>query len=114
MASYVEQNYDEKGIIWANEIAPYKVFIIIANMKDDNQVNVANKLYDNLNKKGIDSMLDDRNERIGIKFNDADLIGIPYIIIVGKNANEGLIEIKNRKTGTVELIKINEVLNRII
>ena len=96
MAAIVEQNHDEKGIIWPLNIAPYKVTILIMSMKDDLQKQIANELYDRLNENGIECMLDDRDERPGVKFNDAELIGIPYRITVGKKASEGIIEFKGR------------------
>ena len=96
MAAIVEQNHDEKGIIWPLNIAPYKVTILIISMKDDLQKQIANELYDRLNENGIECMLDDRDERPGVKFNDAELIGIPYRITVGKKASEGIVEFKGR------------------
>jgi prolyl-tRNA synthetase len=96
-SAIVEQNCDEKGIVWPEIIAPYKLEIVIANMKDEEQRNVANKLYEELNLD--DSiLLDDRNETFGVKLNDAELIGIPYIIIVGRGAKEGRIELIRRST----------------
>ena len=94
MASVVEQSNDEKGIIWPMSIAPYKVGIVVVGIKDEEQIAYANKLYDELNKLGIDTILDDRDERVGVKFNDMDLIGIPIRITVGKKLNENLIELK--------------------
>lgn len=105
MAAIVEQNNDEKGIIWPIDVAPFKCAIVIANTKDEIQVNVANKLYDTLFKMGIEPLLDDRNERMGVKLNDMDLIGIPYRIVVGKKANENIIELKRRDSN--EILEIN-------
>lgn len=93
MASYVEQNSDEKGMIWPLHLAPYKVAIVLLN-KDAEEY--ANDLYDKLNKKSISVMLDDRDERPGVKFNDMDLIGIPIRITIGKGFNDGKVEIKLR------------------
>ena len=76
LAAYVEQNNDEHGIIWSMSIAPYKVAIVVINPKDDKQINAGNDLYDRLNSMGIDTLIDDRDERPGVKFNDIDLIGI--------------------------------------
>ena len=97
LSAIVEQNCDEKGIIWPEVIAPYKVEIIIANNKDETQNRVANELYEKINSND-NVLLDDRNERIGVKLNDAELIGVPYIVIVGRGAGENIIELTNRKT----------------
>ena len=97
LSAIVEQNCDEKGIIWPELIAPYKVEIIIANNKDEIQCRVANELYEKINSND-NVLLDDRNERIGVKLNDAELIGVPYLVIVGRGASENIIELTNRKT----------------
>ncbi|RRD39219.1 proline--tRNA ligase [Leptotrichia sp. OH3620_COT-345] len=109
MAAAIEQNHDEWGIIWPKAIAPYLVDIIIANIKDETQYSLGEKLYEKLNSKGIDVVLDDRNERAGFKFKDADLIGFPLKIVVGKGAIEGKVEIKDRRTGESQEIKVEEV-----
>ena len=110
MASAIEQNYDEYGIVWPKSIAPYLVDIIITNIKDDQQNEIAEKLYLELQNNNIDAVLDDRNERAGFKFKDADLIGFPLKVIVGKGALEGIVELKNRKTGESEEVKVEKVL----
>ena len=110
MASAIEQNNDEFGITWPKAIAPYLVDVIIANIKDDAQNSVAEKLYIELQKNNIDTVLDDRNERAGFKFKDADLIGFPLKVIVGKGAVDGIVEVKDRKTGESVEIKAEEVL----
>ena len=84
--------------------------VIIANIKDDPQNSVAEKLYIELQKNNIDTVLDARNERAGFKFKDADLIGFPLKIIVGKGAVDGIVEVKDRKTGESVEIKAEEVL----
>ena len=96
MAAVVEQHNDDKGIIWPDAIAPFKTSIVIVNTKDEIQNTVANDLYDELMKNNIDTILDDRNERLGVKLNDMDLLGVPYRIVVGKRASEGIIELKRR------------------
>ena len=111
MSAIVEQNNDEDGIIWPINIAPYKVSIIIINNKDEEQVNVANSLYDYFNKNNVSCLLDDRDERAGIKFKDMDLIGIPYRIVVGKKINEGIVEVKDRKTKEIKEILVKDILN---
>lgn len=97
LSALVEQNCDEKGIIWPEIVAPYKMEIVIANTKDQTQVELANKLYDKLNTKDDIILLDDRNESFGVKLNDAELIGVPYIVIVGRGASENKIEFIRRK-----------------
>lgn len=93
MASYVEQHNDENGMIWPLHLAPYQVAIVLINKEAEEY---ANKLYDELNDLGISVMLDDRDERPGVKFNDMDLIGIPIRITIGKGFNDGKVEIKLR------------------
>ena len=93
MASYVEQHNDENGMIWPLHLAPYKIAIVLIN-KDGEEY--ANKVYDELNNLGITVMLDDRDERPGIKFKDMDLIGIPIRVTIGKSFNDGKVEIKLR------------------
>lgn len=96
MAALAEQKSDDKGLIWPISIAPFKVCIVIINTKDEIQSSLGQELYDLLNENNIDVLLDDRNERVGVKFNDMDLIGIPYRVTVGKKANEGIVELKSR------------------
>ena len=111
MSAIVEQNNDEDGIIWPINVAPYKVAIVVISNKDEEQVNIASKLYDYFNKNSVECILDDRDERPGIKFKDMDLIGIPYRIVVGKKATNGIVEVKNRKTKEVKEILIKDILN---
>ena len=96
MAAIAEQMADENGLIWPKEIAPFTVCITIINVKDEIQCELANEIYEELNKVGIDVLLDDRDERAGVKFKDAELIGIPYRITVGKKAADGILEFKSR------------------
>ena len=111
LAAVVEQNNDEKGIIFPIAVAPFKVAIALMNPKDDTASLTANKLYDELNNLGIDTLLDDRDERAGVKFNDLDLIGIPIRITVGKKINEGLVEFKLRCESESLDIKLDEIVN---
>lgn len=100
MAAAIEQNFDEHGIIWPAAIAPYTVVIVPINTKDAEQMEIAEKLYEELKATKIEVLLDDRKERAGVKFKDADLIGYPLRITVGPKAvNEGTVEIKVRRTG---------------
>ena len=109
MAAIVEQNHDEKGIVWPENIAPYKAIILIMQVKDETQVNLANEIYDALTSKGIECILDDRNERPGVKFNDSELLGIPHIITVGRDAKDGVVEYKNRKTNNKDTMNLEDL-----
>ena len=113
MAAIVEQSHDDKGIIWPENIAPYKAIILIMSTKDEAQCVIASDLYDKLNEMGIECILDDRDERPGVKFNDSELIGIPYRITVGKKANEGILEFKERKAENAVELTIEEVIERL-
>lgn len=113
-AASIEQHNDENGIIWPVSIAPYVFDIIATNMKDEDVVRVSEELYNTLLSKGIDVIYDDRNEKAGFKFKDADLIGFPYKIVVGKKANEGIVEFKDRRTGESIELSLSEVLDKCI
>ncbi len=113
MASIVEQRHDKNGIIWPINIAPFKVAIILINPNDERQQTIANSLYDNLNKEGIDVLLDDRDCRPGVKFNDIDLIGIPIRITIGYNIKENMVELKLRDENEVINVHINDVEDKI-
>ncbi|MEG3973655.1 proline--tRNA ligase [Microcoleus sp. herbarium8] len=107
--SAVEQSYDKDGIIWPVAIAPYHAIISIPNISDAQQVEVAEKLYAELNQSGIETLLDDRDERAGVKFKDADLIGIPYRIVTGRSLKTGKVEVVERATHKSHEILIEEV-----
>lgn len=111
MAAAIEQNNDENGIIWPMSIAPYLVDVIPANIKDADQLGLAEKLYAELTDKNIDTVIDDRKERPGFKFKDADLIGFPIKLIVGRGAKDGLVEVKIRKTNEAFEVKAEEVIS---
>ncbi len=113
MAAIVEQCHDDKGIIWPENIAPYKAIILIMSSKDETQCTIANDLYRKLNELGIECILDDRDERPGVKSNDSELIGIPYRITVGKKAGEGILEFKKRDAQQPEELSIEEVIERL-
>jgi prolyl-tRNA synthetase len=108
--SAVEQSYDKDGIIWPVAIAPYQVIIAIPNITDAQQVEIAEKLYTELNQAGIETLLDDRNERAGVKFKDADLIGIPYRIVTGRSIKSGKVELVERATHNAQEIAIEDVI----
>ncbi len=120
LSAIVEQNNDEKGIIWPINVAPYKVAIVVINPKDEKQYNEGEKLYSIFNELGIDTLIDDRNERAGVKFNDIDLIGIPIRITVGKKINENLVEIKLRQENDIResntenvVDEVKDIINRL-
>ena len=102
IAAIIEQNNDENGIIWPKEVAPYLVHLVCLDMKKDVQKETAEEIYNKLLEEKVEVLYDDRIERPGVKFNDADLIGLPIQIIVGRKADEGIVEIKVRKTGERE------------
>ena len=110
LASIAEQQNDENGLIWPLEIAPFKVAIVLLN-SDGKEY--ANNLYDKLNSMGIDTLLDDRDERAGVKFNDMDLIGIPIRITIGKKYPDGLVELKLRNEKEIALVEIDELISKI-
>lgn len=112
LAAVVEQNHDENGMILPKSIAPYVVAIVIANTKDEEQLKLGNELYSKLTGNGIEVLLDDRNERVGVKFNDIDLIGIPVRIVVGKKASEGIVEYKERKNNEIIELALCELLDK--
>jgi prolyl-tRNA synthetase len=104
MAAAVEQRYDENGIIWPVSLAPYEVVVIPVSHRDSLQVKLAEEIYQKLLAAGVDAIYDDRSERVGVKFKDADLIGYPVRLVVGAQAiTEGLVEIKWRATGKIIL-----------
>ncbi len=112
MAALAEQNVDENGINWPKDLAPYQVAIVIISMKDEQQVSIANKLHDELQAAGIEVILDDREERPGVKFKDMELIGIPYRITVGRGVKDGKVELKPRIGDSVE-VAIEDAVNEV-
>lgn len=113
-AAAVEAHHDEWGIKWPLAIAPYHVTIVPVSVKDELQMSIATKMYDELIANGIEAVIDDRDERPGVKFKDADLIGFPYRITVGKTISEGNVEFVTRQTGEKEAIKPEEAVARVI
>ena len=114
-AAAIEQGNDENGMIWPLSIAPYHVMVLPVNVKDAKTMDIAEEMYRTLEEKGFEVLMDDRDERAGIKFKDADLIGIPWRIVIGeKNLKEGFVEIKERKTGQVEKVKVEEAVEKLV
>ena len=110
MQAVVEQHHDEKGIIWPLSIAPYHVIVTVVKSKDETQLALAYDIEKKLGMMGVEVMVDDRDERPGVKFNDADLIGIPIRITVGKLAGEGKVEYKLRREDAHEVMTAEEAI----
>lgn len=110
LSAIVEQNNDENGIIWPKSVTPFDLHLITINPKKDDQRELADQLYTQL-KENYDVLYDDRKERAGVKFNDADLIGLPVRVVVGKNAAEGIVEVKRRDTGESEDVYVDNLIN---
>lgn len=113
-AAAVERYNDEFGIKWPIAIAPYHVIVVPVNVKDEQQVKVANEIYEKLLSLGIEAVIDDRDERAGVKFKDADLIGFPFRITVGKTIADGLVEFKERATSEMSTITPEEAISKLI
>lgn len=112
MAAIIEQNNDSNGIIWPVSVAPYHVIIVVVNTTDATQSSLGEKLYEDLKQAGLEVVIDDRDERPGVKFKDADLIGIPIRITVGKKAPEGIVEYKRRGSDDVTEMDVSDVVQR--
>ena len=113
-AAAIEQNYDEKGIIWPLPLAPFQAVILPVNFKVDTVRSAAETIYKTLWEQGVETLLDDRSDRLGVKFKDAELLGIPLQIIIGpKNLDEGKVELKSRKTGESKFISFPEEISTV-
>jgi prolyl-tRNA synthetase len=113
MTAAIEQNHDQDGIIWPKSLSPFDVVVTITNMKQDSLREAGEGLYQDLQRAGLEVLLDDRDERAGVKFKDADLIGIPYRITVGKKTADGLVELFERKTKATEDVQLSEIVSRV-
>jgi prolyl-tRNA synthetase len=113
MASAIELHHDSDGIIWPTAIAPFDCVVTITNMKQDELKTAGEQLYKELQHAGLDVLLDDRDERAGVKFKDADLIGIPYRITVGKKAGDGIVELLDRRSKQSSDVNVSEVVERV-
>ncbi|MBV5320551.1 MAG: proline--tRNA ligase, partial [Sulfuricurvum sp.] len=113
VAAVIEQHHDEKGCIWTHATAPYMVNVMVSNIKEESHMAYAEELYASLQKSGIEAMLDDRKERFGFKMSDAELIGFPFTVIVGKELDNGSIQIMVRSSGDMITVAPSEVLNTI-
>lgn len=115
VAAVIEQNHDEKGCIWTKETAPFLVDVIVSNAKKEEELEVGEKIYEELKANGIDTILDDRkNARFGFKMGDFDLIGFPYAIVIGKKLKEGKVELVNRKTLEKTEVEIENVVSQLL
>lgn len=114
MAAAIEQNNDKDGMIWPVSIAPYEVLVVPVNTKDQASTEKAEEIYNALLQAGVEAVIDDRNERPGVKFKDADLIGYPLRIVVGpKTLAEGKVEVKVRRTGEVIMLPVEDYINAV-
>ena len=109
----IEQNHDGDGIIWPLSITPFDVIVTVTNMKDEKLRDAGDKLYRELRDAGLEVLLDDRDERAGVKFKDADLIGIPYRITIGRKIADSLVELFDRQTKQTEDVKLDEIVSRV-
>ncbi len=114
LAAIIEQHSDENGIIWPMSVAPFHVAVVPVNSSDATQSELAEKIYNALISNGVEAVLDDRNERVGVKFKDADLIGYPLRITVGKKAADGIVEYKERASGNMEELTVADAVAKAI
>src|SRR5690349_4755851 len=113
IAASVEQSHDDDGSIWPKSLAPFDVVVTITNLKQDDLREAGEKIYRDLRNAGLDALLDDREERAGVKFKDADLIGIPYRITIGKKVADGVVELFDRLKKQSEDVKIADVVTHV-
>ena len=110
----VEQHHDDSGICWPTAIAPFEAIVVVANIQDETQAQLGEALYSELQNAGVDVLIDDRKERAGVKFKDADLIGIPWRIVVGRDASEGTVELVCRSSREVQKLHHAEAVTCLI
>jgi prolyl-tRNA synthetase len=109
----IEQNHDADGIIWPKSLTPFDVVVTVTNMKDEKLRAVGEKLYQELLDAGLQVLLDDREERAGVKFKDADLIGIPYRVTIGKKITDGAVELFDRRAKQSEDVLLDDIVSRV-
>ena len=114
VASVVEQHHDDNGCIWTKETAPYMVNVMISNIKDEEQMKAGEELYEKLQNAGVEVMLDDRKDRFGFKMKDAELIGFPYTVIIGKELVNGNVQIFDRKSTEKTSVSADEVFSKVM
>ena len=113
MQAIIEHSCDDDGIIWPDSVAPYNAIVIPVSSNNEEQTALAEEIYEKLCDLGIETMIDDRAERAGVKFKDADLIGIPHRITVGRRAGEGIVEYKPRKDKDRQDLSVDEAIEKI-
>jgi prolyl-tRNA synthetase len=113
LTAAIEQNHDADGIVWPESITPFDIIVTITNIKDEKLRDAGEKLYCDLRAAGLDVLLDDRDERAGVKFKDADLIGVPYRITIGRKIGDGIVEFFDRRTKQTEDVKLDGVVERV-
>jgi prolyl-tRNA synthetase len=113
MVSAIELFNDEAGIIWPTSIAPFQVIVTPVNVREEVILKAAERIYDDLQSAGVEVLLDDRDERAGVKFNDSDLIGVPYRLTVGKKVKDGKVELMTRATRQSEDVVIDSVVETV-
>ncbi|WP_321778600.1 proline--tRNA ligase [Sulfurimonas sp.] len=114
IASVIEQNHDENGCIWTKSTAPYMVNVMVSNIKEAPQMELGEELYSRLVESGVETMIDDRKERFGFKMKDAELIGFPFTVIIGKELANGLVQIYDRKTKEKTSVNKDEIFDKIM
>lgn len=110
----VEQHHDDAGMIWPLSIAPFQVIVVVANIQDEVQMALGEEIYNELRASGIDVLLDDRGERAGVKFKDADLIGIPWRVVVGRAAAEGNVELVQRSKRDANVLSKADAISSLL
>lgn len=113
LSAIAEQHHDEKGLVWPVSVAPYALHLVVVNVKNEPQAKLAEELYEGFLSQQMDVLFDDRAERAGVKFADSDLIGLPLRVTVGKRAEEGIVELKIRKTGESFDVHVSELPDHI-
>jgi len=109
----IEQNHDADGIIWPKSLTPFDVIVTITNVKDEKLRDAGDQIYRDLQQAGLEVLLDDRDERAGVKFKDADLIGVPYRITVGKKISDGVVELFDRRAKQNEDVAVAGIVSRV-
>ena len=114
MSSIIQQKSDDNGCIWTKKSTPFQIVIIVSNIKKNNELELGEKIYNELQDKNINVLLDDRKDRFGTKIKDFELLGFPYALIIGKNLENNFVELMERKTLSKIDININNIIEKII
>jgi prolyl-tRNA synthetase len=113
VAAVIEQHHDEKGCIWTHATAPYMVNVMVSNIKEERHLEFATTLHDTLNENNIETILDDRKDRFGFKMSDAELIGFPFTVIVGKEMENNQVQIMVRRSGEMITVATQDVVQKL-